>query len=129
MLRLLRLLVNKNVSGKRDSSIHPAQLGKEAEVVTICKQDCREKFAEHIGRYIGQTVTVFVNAGGNAGMGFTGILISANCEYIRIITRIGLAPACPLNNRHITQRRFFNVLGSTAIIPVSRIASFVHSTL
>lgn len=53
---------------------------------------------ETMYKYIGQTVTVFTTSGGVSGCGFTGVLISVDCNCIRLIDKIGEAPACPLGS-------------------------------
>lgn len=54
--------------------------------------------SESLCRYIGQTVTVFTTSGGATGCGFTGVLISADCNSIKLLDRIGAAPSCPLGS-------------------------------
>jgi len=54
--------------------------------------------AEELCRFIGQTVTIFTQSGGLSGSGFTGVLISADCECIRLLTDFGLPPACPIGS-------------------------------
>ncbi len=49
-------------------------------------------------RYIGQTVTVFTTSGGASGCGFTGVLMSANECFIRLLTCVGSAPSCPIGS-------------------------------
>jgi hypothetical protein len=128
MLRLLRFFSKRNFTRRNSIAAKSVRLAKKNKVA-ICKQNCKKKFAENIAGYIGQTVTIFVNAGGIAGMGFTGILISANCEYVRLITRIGPAPACPLTNSRTSYGKFINSLGSVASIPISKITSFTHNAV
>jgi len=53
---------------------------------------------EDLLRYIGQTVTIFTKSGGLSGSGFTGVLISIDCKCIRLLTSIGLPPACPVGS-------------------------------
>ena len=53
---------------------------------------------EDLLRYIGQTVTIFTASGGISGCGFTGVLISIDCNCIRLLTSIGLPPACPVGS-------------------------------
>ncbi|MCX7708480.1 MAG: hypothetical protein N2484_01375 [Clostridia bacterium] len=95
--------------------------------------------------YIGETVTIFVRGGGASGMGFTGILLHVNDEYVHLITRIGPPPACSLGNGcfrphypgispMLYYSRYFSwlhngvkAIGSAAYIPVNKIASFVHN--
>ena len=54
--------------------------------------------AEDLCRFIGQTITIFTASGGLSGSGFTGVLISADCECIRLLTDFGLPPACPIGS-------------------------------
>jgi len=54
--------------------------------------------SESLCRYIGQTVTVFTASGGATGCGFTGVLIAADCNSIKILDSIGAAPSCPLGS-------------------------------
>lgn len=101
-------------------------------------------FMQHLLRFIGETVTIFTTSGGESGSGFTGVLISVNEDYVRLVTSIGAAPECSLGNncdcfedRRGSSRGFgrrgrrfpFRELGSVVDIPVCRIASFVHNTL
>jgi hypothetical protein len=116
--------------------------------LTIDTRTSEDYFAAHICKYIGETVTVFVSGGGVSGSGFTGILLSANCIYIQLITRIGPPPSCMLSNTcsypsfwsntpkpipafNITDNMtgIVNTLGSITYIPVNKIASFVHNTV
>jgi len=53
---------------------------------------------EDLVRFIGQTVTIFTKSGGATGCGFTGVLISVDCNCIRLLTSIGLPPACPIGS-------------------------------
>lgn len=80
-------------------------------------------FANHLANFIGQTVTVFTTSGGNSGSGFTGILMSVNNEYIRLLNKIGSAPSYPICNLY----NKFNNKVSIVDIPISRIVSFVHN--
>lgn len=106
-----------------------------------------ENFVEHLSRFIGRTVTIFTTSGGLSGQGFTGVVLSVNNSFVRLITRIGPAPGCSLGSA--CSRRFrgdngsdndfdfnngsdrfnrFNV-GSVTDIPIDRIASFVHDAI
>lgn len=55
-------------------------------------------FAALISKHMGQTVTIFTSSGGQSGKGFTGVVLSVNTCFVRMITRIGPAPACSLGN-------------------------------
>ena len=47
---------------------------------------------------IGKTITIFTTSGGQSGSGFTGVVLSANAVFVRLITRIGPSPSCSLGN-------------------------------
>ena len=75
-------------------------------------------FINDLARHIGQTVTIFTTSGGQSGRGFTGVLISVNCNFVRLVTQLGSAPGCALgnccdeeNNNHRHDRNNDNVLG------------------
>ena len=44
---------------------------------------------ESMGRYIGQTVTIFTTSGGLSGNGFTGVLLTVDCNCVRLLADIG----------------------------------------
>lgn len=110
------------------------------------------EFVNHMTRYIGEVVTVYTTSGGDSGEGFTGILLAVNNNFIRLIDRIGPAPACALGSccrdrdrdrcREGSDRRDdgrednqgrpscdVRTTGAISDIPVDRIAAFVHNTL
>ncbi|MCX7708312.1 MAG: hypothetical protein N2484_00515 [Clostridia bacterium] len=49
-------------------------------------------------KYVGETVTIFTSSGGQSGSGFTGVLLSVNNCFVRLLTRIGPPPGCSLGN-------------------------------
>jgi len=51
-----------------------------------------------LSKHIGETVTIFTKSGGQSGAGFTGVILSVNDCFVRLITRIGPPPACSLGN-------------------------------
>lgn len=51
-----------------------------------------------LASYIGQTVTIFTSSGGLSGAGFTGVLLSVNPVFVRLVTRVGPPPGCSLGN-------------------------------
>lgn len=55
-------------------------------------------FAALLANYIGETVTIFTSSGGQSGAGFTGVILSVNNCFVRLITRIGPPPGCSLGN-------------------------------
>lgn len=108
-------------------------------------------FVRHLSRFIGETVTIFTTSGGASGCGFTGVILSINCEFVRLVTRQGTAPANPLaenicgemdnggpgmkgvqgglgnlgcKNNHDTFK-----VGSVCDIPIDRIVAFCHNAV
>ena len=67
--------------------------------------------AEDLCRYIGQTITIFTKSGGVSGCGFTGVLISVDCNCIRMLTDFGLPPACPVGSACCGDDNFGNNWG------------------
>ena len=99
-----------------------------------------EAMVDGLCRYIGQTVTVFTTSGGLSGEGFSGVLLSADCRTVRLLSEFGSPPACPIgsscgngwnggwgNNSCGGFRG--NPFGSVAIIPTHAIAAFVHNAI
>ena len=91
-----------------------------------------------ICRHEGETVTIFTESGGASGCGFTGVLLSVNPCFVRLLTREGSAPASPLigpdcRNDYIADGRYdykpqFR-LGSVCDIPINKIVSFCHNAI
>lgn len=98
-------------------------------------------FASHLAKFTGQTVTIFTTSGGISGSGFTGVLMSVNSDFIRLLTKIGSAPSCSISsscsnfsdndlNRHSNSCNSKNYnRGSVVDIPISSIVSFVHNSI
>ncbi len=105
---------------------------------------------EEMRRYIGQTVTIFTTSGGLSGTGFTGVLIAADCNNVKLLCSIGWAPSCPLGSNCVNSLSPCginnnsgnlwgwgrnncscrnNPLGSVTIIPTCAIASFTHNAI
>jgi len=102
-------------------------------------------------RHIGQTVTIYTTSGGMSGGGFTGILVSADINCVRLICDVGMAPACAIGSSCIGpgspmgygafgfgnsgvgafNNGFFggNPFGSIAVIPTRAIACFTHNAI
>ncbi len=93
-----------------------------------------ESFIRHICRFIGETVTVFTASGGVSGCGFTGVILAVNCDFIRLVTEQGSAPASPIDydncdnggDYNYDRRHCYNV-GSVTDIPIDKIVAFVHN--
>ncbi len=96
-------------------------------------------FDMNFRQFTGQTVTVFVNAGGEVGKGFTGVLLDSTHTYIKLLMLPAMPPACSLGNACSSHDDIlfcglcpFNKkasVGSVAVIPISNIAAFVHNTM
>lgn len=93
-------------------------------------------------RYIGQTVTIFTTSGGLSGSGFTGVLLSVDCNNVRLLCDVGAAPACPIGSSctnfmgpfGMYDNNYYgqcgcNPLGSVAVIPICSIACFTHNAI
>ncbi len=108
-----------------------------------------EDFLKHLCEYIGEQVTIFTTSGGPSGCGFTGTLLSVNCDFVTLTTSHGAPPANPLSE-HICgdtdgydegcgygirvtgsgkRSREYNRIGSECDIPIRAIASFCHNTI
>ncbi|MCL1862917.1 MAG: hypothetical protein FWF78_05075 [Defluviitaleaceae bacterium] len=56
--------------------------------------ESRKCLVDSMIRHIGQTVTIFTTSGGLSGNGFSGVLLSADCDCVRLLADIGAPPAC-----------------------------------
>lgn len=105
-------------------------------------------FLEYMSEFIGDTVTIFTTSGGASGFGFTGVILSVNSDYVRLMIEPGLAPVSPLadnvlaelessgrtssttgrigNIGRIHEGSSINPVGSVVDIPVDRITAFTH---
>ena len=99
-----------------------------------------EAMVEGLCRYIGQTVTVFTTSGGLSGEGFTGVLLSADCRAVRLLSEFGAPPACAVGSACSNggwsggwgggcNGFRGNPFGSVAVIPTRCIAAFVHNAI
>jgi hypothetical protein len=111
-------------------------------------------FIRHLSRFIGETVTIFTTSGGASGCGFTGVILSINCEFVRLVTRQGTAPANPLaenicgeidnggpggkgvlgnqgglGNLGCKHNHDTFKVGSVCDIPIDRIVAFCHNAV
>jgi len=55
-------------------------------------------FAALLAKNIGETVTIFTASGGQSGSGFTGVILTVNDCFVRLISKIGPPPGCSLGN-------------------------------
>jgi hypothetical protein len=96
-----------------------------------------ECFIQSLVNYIGQTITIYIVAGGEAGSGFTGVLLDVKKDYIKILTKIASPPNCFPGNEcndcesdeTIIKDNNNITLGSITNIPINKIAAFVHNTI
>jgi hypothetical protein len=94
-----------------------------------------QSLREHMRKFVGQTVLVFTTSGGQSGMGFSGVLLSVNCDFIRLLNAQGTAPTCPISDvcsgvgaMGGGYKPGFRT-GSVCDIPIDRIASFCHNAV
>lgn len=94
----------------------------------------------------GRVVTIFTQSGGLSGSGFTGLLVSANRDFIKLISNLPAAPRSPFRNERRKgccgrdrddffgndfdfDRHRCNVFGTVVVIPVNKIVSFVFNEI
>ena len=91
-------------------------------------------------RHIGQTVTIFTASGGLSGNGFSGVLLSVDCNCVRLLADIGAPPACPLGSACTDVMTpmgidndcggfWGNPLGAVCVIPTCAIVVFTHHSI
>ncbi len=78
-----------------------------------------EILIESLTRYIGQTVTIFTESGGISGSGFTGTLAGIFGCNVRLITHIGMPPACPVGSACLGEEFYNNWGGAGFIAPIN----------
>ena len=87
---------------------------------------------------IGKTVTIFTTSGGISGSGFTGVLLSADREVVRLLCQVGGSPACPLGSCCTGPMGGIcnegggicgGLLGAIAVIPLHAVACFTHNAI
>ena len=86
---------------------------------------------------IGKTVTIFTTSGGISGSGFTGVLLSADREIVRLLCNVGAGPSCPIGSScdprfgpcNDSSNFCGSPLGAVAIIPLHAIACFTHNAI
>jgi len=86
---------------------------------------------------IGRTVTIFTTSGGISGSGFTGVLLSADREVVRLLCQVGGSPACPIGSccggpppMPCNDGGFCgSLLGAIAVIPLHAVACFTQNAI
>lgn len=109
---------------------------------------CNNKLARHICHFIGKPVTIFTTSGGISGSGFTGVVLSVNSCFVRLITDQGSPPSVSFADTaggDLDGRgKYFGSegpafagkrpdhcqkLGSVCDIPIENIAAFCHNAV
>ncbi len=92
-----------------------------------------DTFIQSLIKFIGQTITIYTVSGGEAGSGFTGVLLDVKKDYIKILSRIASPPECGLGSccedTNVLKDNSGANLGAITNIPISKIAAFVHNTI
>jgi hypothetical protein len=94
-------------------------------------------FFDLLSNYIGETVTIFTTSGGDSGSGFTGVILSVNPCFVRLVTHIGPAPGCALGNACNGYNGYgmgggngsVRTVGSVTDIPLDRIVAIVSNAV
>ena len=113
-----------NEKGKDENSLevkgkgYISKCNKEGLIVSDERQKFIEDFSKHISKFKGETVTIFVTAGGEAGDGFTGVLIDCNNDFTTLISIISFSEGC-----------IRDCLGAIVDIPIDKITAFAHNTV
>jgi len=102
--------------------------------------DSKQCLVDSMIRHIGQTVTIFTTSGGLSGNGFSGVLLTADCDCIRLLADIGAPPACPIGSsctdvmtplgiQNDAGGFYGNPLGAVCVIPTCAVAAFAHHAI
>lgn len=96
-------------------------------------------FFDLLSDLIGETVTIFTTSGGDSGSGFTGVILSVNQCFVRLVTHIGPAPGCALGNACCGPMGGYGggygtagairTVGSVTDIPLDRIVAVVSNAV
>ncbi len=98
---------------------------------------CLQCLVDSMCRYIGQTVTIFTTSGGLSGSGFSGVLMTVDCNCVRLLCDIAEAPACPIGSSCTNIMTpcgmpggygfgCGNPFGAEVVIPTCAIVCFTH---
>ncbi len=111
---------------------------QNVQLIVPEKSTCIKKQQINYREYKGQTVTVFVNSGGAAGNGFTGVLLLQTDSYLKLLILPSAPPECSLGNACSGKRVNFlfctlcpynKTIGTIAEIPVEAVTAFVHNSI
>ncbi|AEY66901.1 hypothetical protein [Clostridium sp. BNL1100] len=111
---------------------------EKVQIIVPEKSPCIKKQHINYREYEGQTVTVFVNSGGAAGNGFTGVLLLQTDAYLKLLILPSAPPECSLGNSCSGKRVNFlfcticpynQTIGTIAEIPLEAVTAFVHNSI
>ncbi len=105
-----------------------------------------QALVEHMRRYVTETVTIFTTSGGPTGCGFTGVVLSVNSRFVRLLTDMGFPPANPLPDGMCGEMETgpaprggssiskgfdhpWRSVGSVCDIPIDMIVAFCHNAV
>lgn len=108
-----------------------------------CGNPCQPGFGggglpliEYLCANVGRVVTIFTASGGASGSGFTGLLVWANNQTVKLVTNLPSAPPNPLGDCGCNNGMYWNsnycngsMYGSVVVIPTCQIVSFVFSEI
>lgn len=80
---------------------------------------------------VGRVVTVFTQSGGCSGRGFTGLLVDANRNFIKLVTSLPSAPRHPfgLEPASLFDGNCTGRLGTACVIPINKIVCFTFNQI
>ncbi len=111
---------------------------ESAKIIVHEKSPCINKQHINYREYEGETVTVFVNSGGAAGKGFTGVLLLQTDSYLKLLILPSAPPECTLGNTCSGRKVNFlfctlcpynKTIGTIAEIPCEAVTAFVHNII
>jgi hypothetical protein len=98
------------------------------------REDDNDGIIESLRNNTGRIITVFTQSGGCSGRGFTGLLASADCHFIKLISSFSSAPRHPFGRRFDnddfgfgSNNRCCSRFGTFIVIPINKIVSFVFN--
>lgn len=92
-------------------------------------------FLHQLYELIGKTVIIHTMMTGDEGKGFTGILLSVNESYIRLVTRAGSPPQYKgmeepqkRNKGYYQSIQFQDHFGTITLIPINKLVAITYNT-
>jgi hypothetical protein len=106
-----------------NSSVSCSKTGVNEHMDRIRMQEL--EFIQNIISYKGKTVTIFVTGGGDAGLGFTGVLAGVFGGFVRLSIEESTPETSPKASPVINNIQ----AGSIVDIPLSKITAIVYSAV